>query len=356
MANENEDVKPNAADSSSAQDVKPADSASSAAAVAEPAKTEKAPTVQDIVEGIVERAAKAESSTAEDEAEESDSTIEPNEGKEGDSEVEEADAEEKSEKKDDEAKGPVPYDRFREVNEKARTFEEKLKSYEPLVQAQETTARYCQENEISPDDFRQALEMAALAKKDPIAFYERIKGMVDELAPTAGDKLPKDLADAVEAGTMTLEYAQRLAKAEAKARNGEKRVQLSAEQVAQREAQRLQQDMLGSVTAWINQRKTTDPDFAPKASESEPDGKYEAFLAKLAFLSQGASLKTSADAIALVEKAYSAVNGFLSRITPKAKGTRRVLSSDRSSTTTDGEPKSIRDVVNRVARAHGLSV
>ena len=50
-------------------------------------------------------------------------------------------------------KGPVPYERFHEINENKKQFEEKIKEYEPMVQAHKSIVEYCQTNSISEDEF-----------------------------------------------------------------------------------------------------------------------------------------------------------------------------------------------------------
>lgn len=339
-----EDVKPETEASSATEDVKPKPDASSVPAEQTSTTDDGAPkSIRDVIQQTVDAAGEAESSAAEGQAKKSDSTIESDKGKAAATE-------------DAEARKPVPYERFTEVNEKFRSAEARLKEVEPLATAQTGIATFCTEHGISPAEFNEGMEMLRLFKTDPEVFHKKVSAMATEVAPLVGETLPADIQKDVDDGNITLEFAKRLVKAEAKARlSGEatKRVeQKSAVQKAADAQNAVARATQTTISAWVNNKKATDPDFVPKTNGG-PDGKYEAFMAQVALLCQTEKLATPDDAAALLEKAYVTTTSLFSRFTPRARPS-RLPSSQRSSIIAEEGPKNIKDVVFSIARKHGF--
>lgn len=334
MDNEPNDVKPEAEEPSpSAGDTTAAPP--TGATVTETPDDKGPQSIADVVAATVDKHAKAES------AAESDSTIEPDK----------KEAEATEDAKAESEKRPVPYERFSEVNEKFRTAEAKVAELEPLAKLYQQNADYLTQNGVTPEEYQQAIDFVVLAKNDPASFATKLKAMVEQLGPTVGDVLPADLQKSVDAGDISLEYAQRLARAEATTKLNSQRAQKATAQTAEQRQAAMAQRVNDSVTSWLTTKAKSDPDFLPK-KPGEKDGKREAFEAKVALLCSQRKIASPEDAVAMLNEAYESVNGLVSRFTPRVNGA-RTLRSGQSSRTTPEEPQTVKDVVLNIARRHG---
>jgi hypothetical protein len=248
---------------------------------------------------------------------------------------------------------PVPYDRFREVNEAKATYEARVKELEPLAEAQRSVVQFCQENEISEQDFKQGMEFLRLVKTDPAEAKKLIAPVWEQLSSLTGDSLPKDLQQKVDDGILPLEYAKEIAALRGQKGMQVAKTQMSTQQLATQRQQAFVQSLQSAVKNWSDAKNVSDPDFKPKSGPNSPDGKYEFFGDRFYKLMVQTPPKSVADAVKLAEQAYGDVaktfSGFVRRPATPTKG----VSSTKSSTTTSTkDPKSIDDVVNGVLARH----
>lgn len=236
-------------------------------------------------------------------------------------------------------KGPVPYERFQEVTAKVKQHEQYIEQVKPIVDGYNAISSFCQENEISQQDFNQALELAALANKNPEEFVKRMSPLVEQAKLFTGDKLPPDLQTKVDDGSLELPLAQELARLRSKAKFGDASLKAQQQQMQQREYSQLQSQLAEGAKSWETAKRASDPDYKPKANENAPDGKWEmtksTFLAMLNETNAQGSyvnpVKGPKDMVALMDKAYARINTFMQRNNPK-KLTPKHLSSNTSST------------------------
>lgn len=254
---------------------------------------------------------------------------------------------------EDKAKGPIPYERFAEVNKAKAQVEQQLTELKPYVEAQQSINQFCQQHEITPDDFTFWMQVAALDKQDPGKALELLSPRLQSYQQVTGDVLPKDLQEAVDEGKMTLDYARRLAAAEGRTQLSQK--QMQRVQQAQQEQQRQQyvQTMQSAMSSWSTSKRTTDPDFVPKSDANAPDGKYEFFLNRFTNDVKNAQIASVQDLVSLAEKTYAAVDASLSRFVPRRNG-QKVLRSNQSNGTQIAAPKNVAEAVKARARQLGL--
>lgn len=255
-------------------------------------------------------------------------------------------------KKEGEEKGPIPYERFQEVNQAKQAAEQQIEQFKPLAEAQQSVISFCEQNQISSQEFAEIMEIAAALKHDPERAMKLLEPKLTEAKSIIGEVLPPDLQKAVEAGEITAEYAKRIAIAEGKRQLTEKQSKLSQEQQAQIEGQRYFKSLRDSLGNWVESKRKTIPDFVAKTNGG-PDGLFEIFGAMLQTeLTKTRGQQITPDQlIQLAEKTLSSVSGMFSRPKPAPTKTVKSTQSNHGSTS---EPKSLQDVVSRVARAHGI--
>lgn len=158
----------------------------------------------------------------------------------------------------------------KEKNETAiRDLEAKAKEYEPKLKIVADLTTFIKTSNLSSEDFQSGLQIMRAIRNDPEAAYKMLKPVYEQLESMIGVTLPADIAGEVEAGTITRERAQELARARAaaslatsRARDVEARTAQDAEERARQaeEAEiRVVTDTLNAVEAeW----EKTDPDAA----------------------------------------------------------------------------------------------
>ena len=333
------------------EDVKDTSTESSAVETQDTKKTEK--TIADVAKEAFDKAMERESSTAEVEGQETvEQTTETTE--EATQETEEAkkgtvkEDTKPEDKKTEELPPFHEHPRWKEVTAQRDEYKQQLDTVKPVVEAHQKVAQFCEANGITPQEYNEVLEMAALSKRDPIAFHNKLKEVVAKMATEAGDALSPELQKAVDDGEMTLAWAQKLARKEAQEKLAQRNVKMSVEQRAADAQKNFRQQVSNSLVQWKNSTAGTDPDFV----EGSP--KFRVFMSELSSAMAQADVKTPADAVALAVKSYETANEILGRVVPKNGATRKPLSSTKSSTTAPKIPKTIAEVVRATAAKHGL--
>lgn len=323
--------------------------------------TQTPPTETKTVEDVIQDVFKQSQSSSEQEGEKSavlksNSTEKKEEDESEDKEksnLSEKEETKSEEKQTEEDKGPVPYDRFAEVNKAKVELESKFKEVEPLAKAQQSVIDYCANNGISEQQYGFWMEVAALASRDPGQALAKLSPMIEQFKSSTGEILPKDLQEMVDNNEIPLALAKRLAKAENNGKFVQQRSQMTEQQLVQQKQQAYVQELQTSMQSWIGSKKNSDPDFTPKSKESDPDGKFEFFTNKLALDAQKKGVKSVQELIAMSEMVYAQVDASVKRFAPKPNGI-KVLSSTKSSSSSKPEPKTVDDVIAARAAKHGI--
>lgn len=259
--------------------------------------------------------------------------------------VEDGESEEQVEPKVED-KGPIPYERFAEVNKAKAAAEQLVESQKEAVSAYNKIEEFCNTNGIAPDDFSYWLNVAALYKNDPAKAMEMLNPKVQELQTFKGDILSPELTAYVENGEISLELAKKFAALENKSKFSEKQTQQTREQVEQQRQQRFMQEVQTSFDSWAHSKANSDPDFKPKNGPDAADGKFELVLHKIGAEWQKAGIKTPQDLTAFAEKCYNAIKGTVSAFAgPKRNGT--VVRSNQSTSAAQVEPKTMEEAISR---------
>jgi hypothetical protein len=283
-------------------------------------------TLDEVAEGLVKEAAEASSTT-------------PAETGEKESVVEKEAATTPKDEKVEELPPFHQHPRWQEKLAEVKTLKEELEQVKPLAQQVDGLKKYCEANNVNEQQFKDALEIAALINNNPAEAYKRLQPIVGALSQITEGAVPDDLKDEVASGALDVERAKEIGRLRAQEKVRAQRGELTAKQ----QQEQAVNQVVASLETWDRQKRGADPDFKPKTSTNEPDGKWELVQAKFMQLVNGSQIRNQQDAINLVEKAYVAVNESLNRLIPKPAN-RRALSSTRASLIATPEPKSLDDV------------
>jgi hypothetical protein len=272
-------------------------------------------------------------------------------------EADEADATEEQTPEDE--KGPVPYERFEAVTKDRQQLRTELEGLKQSQQPYMNIVNYCQENNISAQDFNRALEVqAAISRGDAEGALKMLLPVVDALQGMTGGKLPPDLQAAVDSGDMSTDYAKRLAKAEARVKYGEVSSKQTQENLKSQQMALLRKQLDDATGAWETRMRSTDPDYKPKANGEAEDGKWELVRDKFNALKTQADdrgqpmfqPKSVQDVVALYQRAYEMINKTFKKLNGNRPPTRRTLSSLNSSKTSEKggflEAKTMKEAVD----------
>lgn len=241
---------------------------------------------------------------------------------------------------------PVPYERFKEVNEKFKSLEATIESQKTFIEAHQRIEDFCATNNLTNDDFTNAMELAALLKRDPEAFLEKLHPTIEGIRSLKGEILPEDLQKKVDAGNIELSDAKELAKLRAQTKFGTEKAKFTEQQTAFQGQQKLINDTKNALNAWQQTAQSKDPSYKPKAKADGADGMFEMVNDKWYSLMQQQPPKTAQEAVALAERAYQSVKTTFANLAPKLP-VKKALSSSTSTSPTNGKPKSMLDAVNR---------
>lgn len=167
---------------------------------------------------------------------------------------------------------------------------------------------------MSSDEANLLLDVGRNMKRDPLKALEQLKPYYDALSRMAGDVLPPELQAAVTKGEITEPYARQLARKHTETAVLSQRTQAQEAEANQRRAteqsQRLGAELSSVISTWDRNQAQTDPDWNSKQARI-------AELVELEVLRTGNRPATAQAAIALAEKAKTAVNAEFARYSPR---------------------------------------
>lgn len=252
-----------------------------------------------------------------------------------------------------EDKGPIPYERFAEVNKAKVAYESQVAEMQPMVNSYQTIVNHCNQYDITPQDFSYWMDIAALAKTDPTKAMKMLEPALSQLKSFVGEVLPKDLQSAVDAGEMTRDWAMKLAASQAQQTFNAQRSQQVQQQAVQTQQRAFQQTLVQGLDAWSKNKAEKNPDFAPKDDANAPDGLYELFINKLNVVARTAKINSVEDLVSTAENVLKSVESSIGRYRTPVKPTVNV----RTQNTVTNKPtpiKSVDDAIAAAAAKHGI--
>lgn len=282
------------------------------------------------------------------ESEKSDADSPPAEGKTKDQEGDKSDSEssDKDGGEDDDENLPFhEHPRWKQVVSERDDFKAKAEEYKPAHEAITRVETFLTDNNLTVEEFNQSLQISALMRNDPHKALEALTPYWNTLLQVTGHVLPKDLQEAVEAGTISENYAQEIAKARAGQRLSEQRVEVTEQRSAQQQQSTRHQALQSVASAWEQQWSGSDPDYQKKAPLVRE--KLELWW------SQGKLPQSDVEMRSQLEEAKAAVEKTLRGFMPKKPATTPNPSAGTGgkAAASAPQPKSVLDVINNVVGA-----
>jgi len=253
-----------------------------------------------------------------------------------------------------EDKGPIPYDRFKEVNEAKLHLEEQLKAVEPFVAAQKRLGEFFIKNNLQNEEIDFWLNVAANYKNNPEQALKMLEPHFQQLQSYKGEVLPPELQKAVDEGEMSVTWAKKLAQAENKTKFSQQQTKLTQEQIQQQESQRFVNEVQVSMHNWNKTKMAGDPDFKPKTN-GESDGKFELVQKYLLADFPQSGARTVDDIVAFAEKTYETVNKMWKKNRPQVNGIKTVKSTQSLTSARSESPNSFEEAAAQGARKAGVN-
>jgi len=223
--------------------------------------------------------------------------------------------------------------RWKKLKSERDDFKQRLESYEPKAEQYEKIAQYTQENNISGEDFQQAMSLAALLNTDPAKGIEALESTLERFKVASGQALPGDLQDRVDSGYLSEEDAKALSDARIQAQANGQRAEKSEATLQQERVQAVQ----NTVTQW-EASLAQDPDYQKKR---------DFILSELNSIHAREGVATSSDAaLDQCKRAKAAVDERLAGIMPRQQARPPVPGASRAaSTQSSPQPNSVREAV-----------
>jgi hypothetical protein len=333
------DVKTETGASSATEVVKPDQQTTEVVSTATKTQT-PADLMQGLDAAIQKGAEAAASSTAKEEGK----------AEEGKPEAKEATGEKKEEPKQEdptkeegkeEGQGPIPYARFQEVNEKLKAYEEQVTEIQPYLEAQKSINEFCARNEITNEEFGEALQLAAALKKDPARAYEILKPKLPSLQESSGERLSPEYQKMIDDGTDP-EMVKRLAKAEAGTKYAQQQAVRTKQEAQQRAVQEHTVRMHSAFTNWTKGEQGKDPEF------SEGGKKHSMFLRLATSEVQQKGAPSEAQLLKICKQVKEEIDQLFSQPQPKQNGTTKHIKTSSTATRSNTTaPKTVDEAIQR---------
>lgn len=192
-------------------------------------------------------------------------------------------------------------------------------------------------NNLAVEEVVQGFKVMALVKNDPAKALPELRKLVADLELATGEKLPADLQERVDAGSMDEKSASELAQTRRTAKALETTVTATRERDETQQVQNLRDGVAASVAAWEAQVAGRDPDWAKK--QPLVMDRVQAIA-----LTEGRP-RDQAEAVALAKRAYEDVTKSTAAWRP-ARTPTKPLPSGTSANGVKPQPKNMRDVVD----------
>ena len=225
--------------------------------------------------------------------------------------------------------------RFHALFRESQTFKANFEKQQPVVQAWNDLQGWARKANISEDEFTFGLQFIANVRNNPAQAWDMLQPVLQVLQRHVGEVLPQDLQAEVDAGTLTRERAQELAKTRAeRARLQEQERRHGAEEQQRLEAERQRTftaEVTRAISGYESQWKGSDPDY-PKKSQRV----WERMQSIMAAEGRPAN---PAAAVVLIKRARKEVEDWMGTFIPPAKP-KETLPAGGSAAQTRIDPKS----------------
>ena len=221
----------------------------------------------------------------------------------------------------------------------------KLKAAETDAQRYRNVETFIGEQGLSGDEAAELLQIGGLIKTNPVEAWKRVLPTIQQLAIAAGEVLPEDLRQRVQAGEVSREVAMDLSRQRAANQSMTARQQWERENSQQRQVVELQQQIGSTVNSWESERRARDPNF---------EAKLPAIEREVAWIQSKEGKPRSVEGVReQLQRAYTAVSASFAAPTPTAPkpATKRPVTGGQVNGNVRPEPTSTLDIIEQVVAA-----
>ena len=221
----------------------------------------------------------------------------------------------------------------------------KLKAAETDAQRYRNVETFIGEQGLSGDEAAEMLVIAGLIKTNPVEAWKRMLPTVQQVAIAAGEVLPEDLRQRVQAGEVSREVAMDLSRQRAANQSLTARQEWERNNSQQRQVVELQQQIGSTVTSWESERRARDPNF---------EAKLPAIEREVAWLQSKEGKPRDPQGVRdQLQRAYTEVSANFAAPTPAApkRATQRPVTGGQVNGNVRPEPASTLDIIQQVVEA-----
>jgi len=221
----------------------------------------------------------------------------------------------------------------------------KLKAAETDAQRYRNVETFIGEQGLSGDEAAELLQIGGLIKTNPVEAWKRVLPTIQQLAIAAGEVLPDDLRQRVQAGEVSREVAMDLSRQRAANQSLTARQEWERNNSQQRQVVELQQQIGSTVTSWESERRARDPNF---------EAKLPAIEREVAWLQSKEGKPRDPQGVRdQLQRAYTEVSAKFAAPTPAApkRATQRPVTGGQVNGNVRPEPASTLDIIQQVVEA-----
>lgn len=231
--------------------------------------------------------------------------------------------------------------RFQQVRAQNQRLKDQVASVQPSAQQFEKLQTFMQSNELDARSAANALRIAALVqgaingRVDPTSVVQELTHWADQLKGLTGDRLPVDVQQRLDDGSIDENTAKELARLRAQSGVQQRRTELDRQTLTTQATQATAEHIYSALQAWEQSVRTRDPDYSRKAKLVETTAK------SLRLERYGNGMPPTVEmAQALAQEAYDIVTRELAAALPQQQSVRAPLNGATSSkSTVRTEPK-----------------
>ena len=217
----------------------------------------------------------------------------------------------------------------------------KLKDAETDAQRYRNVENFISEQGLTGEETQQLLVIGGLIKTNPVEAWKQMLPTIQRLAVAAGEVLPDDLKQRVQAGEVSREVALDLSRQRAANQANTTRHDWERSRFEQRQVVEAQQRIGSTVNSWESDRRARDPNF---------EAKLPAIEREVAWLQSKEGKPRDPEGVrAMLQRAYDAVSAqFVAPVPAAKRQAKRPVTGGQVNGNVRPEITSTLDIINDV--------
>lgn len=238
---------------------------------------------------------------------------------------------------DNENYSDVPFNkhpRFQQLLQEKKVAETDAQRYRNVE-------NFIAEQGLTGEETQQLLQIGGLIKTNPVEAWKQMLPTIQRLAVAAGEVLPDDLKQRVQAGEVSREVALDLSRQRAANQANTTRHDWERSRSEQRQVVEVQQRIGSTVNTWEGERRARDPNF---------EAKLPAIEREVAWLQSKEGKPRDPEGVrAMLQRAYDAVSAqFIAPKSPTQRQPKRPVTGGQVNGNVRPEITSTLDIINDV--------